>query len=798
MIRNYLKIAIRNLVKNKVYSFINIGGLAVGFTVFCLIALYIADELSFDNFHAKGNNIVRLVHHAEWEGGEAHHAVTSAAFAPALKAEFPEIKEAVRFAPEGGGVIAFKDKTVKAGNILFADKNVFDVFTFPFITGNPKTALSEPNTIVITESLANKIFGNAKNALNQTIVFDKEVANKITGVVQDIPGNSHIQFEGLRSLPNNFTAGWQDSNLYTYLLLNDGVDKGKLEAKFPAFAQKTILKEMPVVSYRMELQQLRDIHLQSNLQYEISSNSSINRVYLFIALAGLILVIAIINYMNLATARAGLRTREVGVRKAIGSTQTNLMGLFIVEALTLSIIASVISAFLITGLLPFFNQLADKSLEINRFGLGFSIVVFALFSLFVGFLSGSYPAFFISRFKIVLALKGLSGNLNQSVIFRKSLVVFQFAATIVLIAGAWIIYQQLQFSSNKDLGFNRQQVVTIHIDDRNLRSKVAALREQLMKNPLIVNVATAGNPIGNNNLGQTPYYFEKPDGSISTNSTVVQELMVNASFVPTMDIKMKLGENFTENKISDVTGAALINETLLKQLGYTNPIGKKVQVKFNNGKVTVERKIIGVFKDFHTYSLQHKVEPVVLVMPPQASMEDNLYVKINTSKTKEALAYIEKTYREFDKINPIEINFLNENFARQYEAEQKQGALSLNFAIISVLLACLGLFGLAAFTAQQRVKEIGVRKVLGASVTSIFLLLNKDFMKLVLIAAVIGIPLAVVLMNSWLQNFAYKVELHWWIFVGSAFISLLIALATVSYQAIRAALVNPVKSLKTE
>ncbi|HEY1056304.1 MAG TPA: ABC transporter permease, partial [Emticicia sp.] len=288
MIRNYLKIAIRNLVKNKVYSFINIGGLAVGFTVFCLIALYVADELSFDNFHAKGDHIVRLVHHAEWEGGEAHHAVTSAAFAPALKAEFPEIKEAVRFVPEGGGVIAFKDKTVMAGNILFTDKNVFDVFTFSFITGNPKTALSEPNTIVITESLANKIFGNAKNALNQTIVFDKEVANKITGVVQDVPGNSHIQFEGLRSLPNNFTANWQDSNLYTYLLLNDGIDKSKLEAKFPAFAQKTILKEMPVVSYKMELQQLRDIHLHSNLQYEISANISINRVYLFVALAALI------------------------------------------------------------------------------------------------------------------------------------------------------------------------------------------------------------------------------------------------------------------------------------------------------------------------------------------------------------------------------------------------------------------------------------------------------------------------------------------------------------------------------
>ncbi|MER0439209.1 ABC transporter permease [Emticicia sp. W12TSBA100-4] len=798
MLRNYIKIAFRNLVKNKVYSFINIGGLAVGIAVFCLISLYVIDEMSFDNYHTKADNIVRLVHHAEWSEGQAHHAVTSAAFAPALKAEFPEIKEAVRFAPEGGGVITFENKTIKAGNIFFTDKNVFDVFTFPFLVGSPKTALAEPNTIVITETLAKKIFGNAQKALNQTIYFDKTETNKITGVIQDIPNNSHLQFEGLRALPTGFTAGWQDSNLYTYLLLDNGVDKNVLEAKLPQFAQKTILKEMKVVSYKMELQPLRDIHLHSDLQYEISANNTINRMYLFMALAGLILIIAIINYMNLATARAGMRIREVGVRKAIGSTQSDLIGLFIVESLSFSIIASVISVFLVAGLLPYFNQFAGKSLELNRFGILSSIGIFALFSLFIGFLSGSYPAFFLARFRTILALKGLTGSLNQSVIFRKSLVVFQFAATIILIAGAWIIYQQLQFSADKDLGFNRKQVITIHIDDRSLRSNIGSLKDQLMKNSLIENVAAAGNPIGNNNLGQTPYFFEKTDGSISTNSKVVQELTVNPSFVPTMDIQMKLGSNFSENKPSDVTDAALINETLMKELAYTNPIGKRIQVKINREGAIAERRIIGVFKDFHTYSLQHRVEPMVLVMPTQASMEDNLYVRINTSKTKEALAYIQKTFREFDKLNPIEINFLDQNFARQYESEQKQGVLSLSFAIISVLLACLGLFGLAAFTAQQRVKEIGIRKILGASIGSIFFLLNKDFIKLVLIASVIAIPMAVILMSNWLQNFAYTVEIRWWVFAGAGFVSLLIALLTVSFQAIKAALMNPVKSLKTE
>lgn len=798
MLKNYIKIAWRNLAKSKVYSFINIGGLAVGITVFSLISLYVYDEMSYEDFHKKSDQIVRLVHHAQWQEGEAHHAATSAAFAPALKAEFPEIKEAVRILPEGGGVITFDTKTVKVGNIFFTDKNVFDVFTFPFLVGNPKTALAEPNSIVISESLAKKLFSNAENALNQTIVFDKTISNKITGVIQNIPGNSHLQFDGLRSLPTSFTAGWQESNLYTYLLLDKDVDRNKLEAKFPAFAQKTILTEMPVVTYKMELQALSDIHLHSNLQYEIGANNSITRIYLFVALACLILLIAMINYMNLATARAGMRIREVGVRKAVGSSQSNLVGLFIVESLTFSGIASMIAAFLIVLLLPFFNQMADKSLSISNIGIGTSISALAVFSLILGFLSGSYPAFFLARFKTILALKGLTGSLNQGRIFRKSLVVFQFSATIILIAGSWIIYQQLQFSERKDLGFNRKQVATVHIDDRNLRSKIATLKAQLMKNPFIENVAAAGNPIGNNNLGQSAYNFENEDGSIATIAKIVQELTVNADFVPTMDIKMKVGNNFSTDRQTDITNAALINETLMKELGFQNPIGKRIQVKNNYGGPTTEKQIIGVFKDFHTYSLQYKVAPMVMIMGEEAVMYDNLYIKINTSKTKEALLHVEKTFREFDKISPFEVSFLNQNFAQQYKAEKKQGILSFYFAVISVLLACLGLFGLAAFTAQQRVKEIGVRKILGATVGSIFILLNKDFIKLVLIASIIAIPSAIFLMNKWLQNFAYTIEINWWVFAGSSLIALFIAVLTVSYQAIKAALMNPVKSLKTE
>jgi putative ABC transport system permease protein len=797
MLKNYFKIALRNLIRNKTYSAINVGGIAIGLTAFWLIALYIADELSYDRYHKTANRIVRVAQHTKWEGGNIDQATTSAPFAAALKAEYPEIEQATRIIPEGGGIISYNNKLLKVSDILFADANVFTVFTYPLLHGDAKTALSKPESIVLTESLAKKFFSDPAQAINQTIHFENNFPNIITGIIKDVPKNSHIRFSALRSLPKNYSGDWQNFNVYTYLLLAKGMDYKKLEAKLPQFAAKTIQKIMGKVEYRMELQPLTSIHLYSNLQVEIGATNSITRIYIFMAIAALILLIAIINYMNLSTARSSARVKEVGMRKVLGSSRGHLMGLFITEALVMTFCAALIAFFLVSFLLPLFNSLANKNLSVWRFGTYFTLLGVTGFAALVGILSGIYPALFLSRFKTIPALKGQLGNLYTSILFRKSLVVFQFVIAVVMIIGSLVIYRQMQYTSKKDLGFNKDQVLTFHIDDQNVRSQVNAIKTQLLQNPLIQNVSVAGNPIGNNDLGAHGFVFEKTDGSFSSSSKMAQELVVDADYIPTLELKLVAGRNFSAANNGDKYGAALVNEILMKELGWKDAIGKKLKFTYGEGEIA-ERTVVGVVKDFHTYSLQHRVEPIVLMMPPVTSMEDNLYIKINTAKTTEALAFIEKVYKQFDKTNPVEFNFLDQNFARQYATEQKQEQLSLIFTMLAVFVACLGLFGLTAFTVQQRVKEIGVRKILGATVTSITIMLGKDFIKLVFLSILIAIPIAWWAMTKWLDDFAYRVNIGWVVFLIAGFAAMLVALFTVSFHAIRAAIANPVKSLRTQ
>jgi len=798
MLSNYFRIAVRNLVRNRAYALINISGIAVGMTAFSLFALYIADELNYDRFHEHADRIVRVVHHATWDGGEAHHAVTSAAFAPALKAMYPEVEQATRIVPEGGGILHFENKVVKAGGIFFADNSVFEIFSFPFTYGNSKTSLALPGSIVLTETLAIKLFGAPQNALNQTLYFEDSTSNKVTGVIKDVPANSHLQFEALRSLPQGYTARWANSSQYTYLLLAKGTDPKNLEAKLPEFAANTIRKELDLGDYRIELQPVTSIHLYSDLAFEVSANNSIDRIYLFILLAVLTLVIAIINYVNLSTARAFLRIKEVGIRKVVGSARRNLAGLFVVDAVVIALLAALVAFLLVSLLLPLFNLLADKKLTLWSFGAYQPLLLLVVFAVFIGIISGSYPAWFLSRFKTTSALKGQLGDLSNSALLRKSLVVFQFVVTIIMISGSAIIYQQMQFVSRKDLGFNKQQVLTVHIDDLDVRNRIAPLKAQLLRNSAIERVATAGNPIGNNDLGQRNYYFEDLRGMVSTNATIVQELVIDADYLPTLEIQVLAGRNFSTERQTDKTESVLINETLQNELGWEDAIGKKVKYPVNDEGELVEKNVIGVVKDFHTYSLQHKVQPMVLVLPARPAMEDNLYIRIKSDDTEAALHHIETTYREFDKINPLEFNFLDQNFARQYAAEQKQEQLSLVFTVLAVFIACLGLFGLAAFTAQQRVKEIGIRKALGASVTNIITLLSGEFVRLVILSAAIAIPLASWAMNKWLDGFAYHVETSVWVYLLSGIAALTIALLTVSVQAFMAAVADPVKSLRAE
>jgi putative ABC transport system permease protein len=799
MIKNYFKTAWRNLQRNKIYAAINISGIAVGLAAFWLIALYVFDELSFDHSFSNSNRIYRIVQHASWPGGNMNIVPVSAPFAPAFKNNFPEVEDAARIDIEGGGVIKYEDKVLKQDDICFADNSLFHLFNYHFLYGNAATALTDPQSIVITESLANKIFGDASKALNQTILFGTgNYPNKVTGVIADMPKNSHLQFSGIRSFGNAIDKdGWQNFYIYTYILLKKGTDINAFEKKLPAFASKTIAKAMGVTDYRMELQPLTSIHLHSNLDYELSTNGSVSRVYMFVVIALLVLLIALINYMNLSTARSATRIKEIGIRKVVGSSRKHLAGLFISEALLVTFIAAAIACVLVQLSLPSFNQLSGKNLNLWYFGGVKTIGAVILFALVTGIISGSYPSLFLSRFKTIPSLKGQLGNIRANIVFRKSLVVFQFVIAVCLISGSFIIYKQLQYVNNKDLGFNKTQVLTFHIDDMKVRNEIPELKQALLKSPLIEGVAVAGNPIGNNDLGGHDFSFEK-NGVMQQTSQMAKQFFVDEDFLKTADIKLLQGRNFSNQMSTDKYGAAIINETLMKELGYTNAIGKKMQYRINENAEISYRIIVGVVKDYHVYSLQHAIEPMVMLMPPAPNEQDNLYVKIAKGKTAQALAYLKNTYTTFDANNTADFHFLDENFAKQYAAEQNQEKLSLTFTVLAFIIACLGLLGLVIFATAQRTKEIGIRKVLGASVTSVTILLGKDFTKLVVIATIIAVPVAWFAMNKWLQDFAYRINIEWWMFLLSGCTAVIIALATVSFQAIKAAIANPVKSLRTE
>jgi putative ABC transport system permease protein len=459
MLQNYLKTAVRNITRHKGYSIINIAGLMFGLAAFWLIVLYVADEISYDKYNSNVQRIYRVAQHASWNDNHMNVALTSAPFAPHMKARFPEIEETVRINMEAGGTIAYGDKKIEANDMIFADSSITKIFSYTFLYGDAAPALQKPGSVVLTESLADRIFGSADKAVNQTIYFENHFPNTVTAVIKDVPRNSHLRFSGIRSFPTGGQDGWQNFSLYTYLLLTPGADAKKLEGKLPAFAAGTIQKEMGIKDYRMELQPLKDIHLRSNLDYELSANGSISRVYIFMAIAALILLIAIINYMNLSTARSSSRVREVGVRKAIGSGKRHLRGMFITESVLITLIAATLSMVLATVSMSFFNQLTGKELSIWRFGAGNTLLLLTVFSIVTGMLCGIYPSLFLSGFKTILALKGQMGKVSGTVLFRKSLVVVQFVITVVMIAGSVVIYQQLQYALHTSLGFNKEQVV---------------------------------------------------------------------------------------------------------------------------------------------------------------------------------------------------------------------------------------------------------------------------------------------------------------------------------------------------
>lgn len=794
MIKNYFKTALRNIARQKVFSFVNIAGLALSLSAVWIISLYVADELSYDRYNKNAERIYRPVLHGQWGEEKFDIAVTSGPTASALKKDFPEVEDAVRIDAEGGGILEYKNKKIKDNGIFFTDPSFFHIFTYHFLAGT-EAALQNPNTIVLTKTLAAKFFANPLDALNKTINIDNN-PTEVSGVIDDVPRNSHFTFNGLRAMPQDYRGDWQNQSIYTYILLKKNASIDRLRTKMPAFVTKYLTVNSQDIHYRMELQSLTSIHLHSHLSYELGENHDIKYIYILSLVGLLILLIAFINYINITTARASVRLREVAVRKIIGSSKSNLVDLFLTESITTILAAALISIVLVSAIMPVVNEVTGKQLSLWQFGKMTSIVYLLGFSLIAGIIGGLYPALFLSRFKTIPALKNQLGNVKGQVVFRKSLVLFQFAVTMVLITASMVIYMQLNYVMHTDLGFNKNQMLTFHIDSRNVRQKVPALREALLQNPGVKAVASAGNPIGNNDIGMMDYNVEK-NGVLDEHGNLANGLTIDPDFIPAMQIQMKEGRNFSKDISSD-SNAAIVNEAFLKKQGWASGIGKRFsRGKDSTGKISFIN-IIGVTKDYHIYSLQHKIDPIIMMLPERASDRDNMYVRVDSKNIPQSLAAVEQTFKKFDPFAIFDYHFLDKNFAAQYDAEQKQGQILLAFTILTIIIACLGLFGLITFTVSQRVKEIGIRKVLGASVGSITTLLTADLLKVVLIATLIAIPVSWFAMNKWLQDFAYRIHPGWWVFALSGIIALVIAVATLGLQAIRAAMANPVESLRTE
>ncbi len=798
MFRSYIRIAVRNLRKNKIYSLINIAGLAVGMSVFWLMALYIADELSYDRASVNADRIYRVAQSGSWSGGSFNLAITPPPFAPALQKDYPEIEAAARIDAEGGGTLVYGDKKIEAGNMLFADSSFLTIFSFPFLYGDAANALATPNSIVLTRSLAERLFGRAEDALDKTVQIEHQAPTMVTGVIDDQPENAHLHFAALRSMPPLPTDNWMGSYLYTYILLRKDADVNRLEARLPGFFDRYLKQAMGKgAQYRMELQPLTWIHLHSAMDYELGRNGDIHYIWLFAAVALLVLGIAVINYVNLATARSSVRLKEIGVRKVIGSRRQQLMTMFLTESVVFTVLAAGVATVLTILLLPVFNNLSGKTLSISVYGWPRVLSALAAFAILIGILGGGYPALFLSGFKTIPSLKGEQGNLQTTVLFRKSLVTVQFVITIFLIAGSAIIYRQLHYMQTRDLGFKKDQVLTFHLSNPDVRQHIEKLKTQLTQDPSIQAAAAAGNPIGNNDIGTIPVLFEQ-NGALSHESKKVQSFYIDADYLATMGIGLRSGRNFLATRPTDLTGSVLINETLEKEMGWSNAVGKHLQLVIGPGYKLGVATVIGVVKDFNSYSLQHKIEPMVFELPPVAKEEDNVAVRVNPARIPQAIAHIAAVLHRFDPSATLNYTFLDENFSRQYAAERKQGQLLLIFTVLAVLIACLGLLGLVTFSVGQRNKEIGIRKVLGASETGIVLLISKDLIKPVALAFLIAAPLAWLALHRWLDGFAYHTPVNFWILAGSGLVAILIAMITVGLRAMQAARANPAKSLKTE
>ncbi|PWI30045.1 cell division protein FtsX [Flavobacteriaceae bacterium LYZ1037] len=810
MIRNYFKIAWRNLIKNKGFTAINIIGLSLGIGCFVMISMFVIDELSYDNYHENADRIYRINSDIIFGGTEMSMALSSDPFGETLKKDYPEVDEYVRFYASGGS------KLIKKGNeyinetaTTHVDSTLFHIFTLPAIIGNTKTALNEPNTVVITETAAKRYFGSAELAMGQMLETDdnNKTLYKINAVIEDIPENSHFNFDFFFSMDNvDYTFGnYMSHNFHTFILLKEGINYEVFQKNFKEVINKYIvpqasqfmqiesIEEFEATGNKLEysLIPLKDIHLHSSRLYELSANGNIQYVYIFSAAALFILLIACINFMNLTTARSSGRAKEVGIRKVLGSEKKALIGQFLTESTLIAGLALIVGLFFVWLSLGWFNNISGKDMLLASLLSPKFLIFLFLLPLVVGVLAGIYPAFFLSSFKPIKVLKGKLSTGHKKNTLRNFLVVFQFATSIILIIGTIVIYKQINHIQTTNLGFNKDQVVVVNNSGlpsetrQSLKNEIAQLAE-------VKSASFAGYlPVSSSSRSDTTFSTETV--MTESNGFNMQFWRVDYDYLETVGMEMKEGRGFSREFGSDSLGI-ILNETAIKLTGFENPVGKKIYSADRENNVTVFT-IIGVVKNFNYESLRENVGALSFVLGNNSW--ETAY-RFNTSNVSGLLSTIENKYKAAAPGMPFHYEFLDEAFDDMYRQERRVGTVALAFALLAIIIACLGLFGLATYIAEQRTKEIGIRKVLGASVSTIVKMLSTDFVKLVILAFVIATPIAWWFMNSWLQDFAYRIELNWWIFAVTGIVALVIALITLSFQAIKAAIANPVKSLKTE
>jgi putative ABC transport system permease protein len=791
MFQNYLKIAWRNLMKNKIFSFINILGLTIGITVCMMIFLFIMNEFSVDKFHTQGNNIYRVMR--SYDQSKQAGPWLSGPYATALLNDFPgEIKQAVRVMPSND-LVAFGNTSFNEKKVYWADPNFFSMFSFPLLRGNAATVLKEPGSVVLTATTAKKYFGSIDNAIGKVLQMDKEFQMKVTGIAKDVPSNSHLYFDLVVPLSNFYQAEWfgkwMNNNNFTYVLLDSRASKEQLEKRFPQFMDKYIGTNMQEMGTRfsLKLMPLHDVYFAAAGDFDPIKHGDKTVVYIFLSIAVLILLIACINFMNLSTIRAVERSKEVGLRKMMGALRNNLIWQFIGESILLTLVSCLLSVALLLLLMPSYNQLLGYTLSVSWSSLPIYTFLAAVI-LIVGFLAGSYPAFFLSSFSPIESLKGKLRLGKGGSFFRQTLVVVQFAISVFLIIGTIVIAKQMSYLKNKQLGYNQDQTVVVPIDNGDIYQHMYTFKNELQNKGNVASVSLmSGEPGG---------FFDDFTFEVEGQRDPWKARTEFADFeiVKTLGLKVIAGRNFSPAYATDSSDAVLINRTAAAKLGFTpeQALGKWIRNPFRD---SLRRRIIGVVEDFNFLSLKENMDALVI-----APNEDRrvAVIRLKPGNIQAGLATIKNEYQKVAPVYPFEYSFLDQKFDQLYKADIRQQNIITIFSALAIFIACLGLFGLASFTAAKRIKEIGVRKVLGSSTENIVMLLSKDLLKPVLLAAIIAIPVAYYAMHNWLENFAYRTPLQWWIFVVAALITVAIALITVSIKAVRAAIANPVDSLRTE